>query len=156
MKGQAAAHVGMWSPGSPVAVGLRCFQFQFMLSRAANGHYLPFPGIPAMCSLNSRRFLGFPKTNSSLAACACLSLLNAGFCLVDTSIWLPCDPEDPWALSSWADPSHPGGTSPTHRAARSGQCGKGECRCCEVFLSYCFVLGKLPGSLFWDWCWTHW
>lgn len=39
MNGEVEAQVGLWCacdhPASPVAVGNRCFQFQFMLSGAA-------------------------------------------------------------------------------------------------------------------------
>lgn len=43
-----------------------------------------------------------------------------GICPVYPSLWLPCHSEDPRALSTWADPSHPGGASSTHRAACPG------------------------------------
>lgn len=57
-----------------------------------------------------------------MCCCLCLPVsLNAGFCVVYTSIWLSCDSEDPRALSSWADSSHLGGTPPAHRAACAGQ-----------------------------------
>lgn len=81
---------------------------------------LPGAGIPCV---SPGRFLAFPSTDGMLLPVLCP--LCPGVCSVHAPVRLPRDPEDPGALSSRADPAHPGGAPPAHGAAGAGQCGRG-------------------------------